>query len=107
MRASLGPALGDLARVPLHHLHQLGHPLVGQAVLDGGDGQAGQHAPVRVLHRHGQRTRAAHQAGGGEGLAARVTMYTTVWGAEAAAVGIKNRGDLVVYPLQTLHAQLG
>ncbi len=41
------------------------------------------------------------------GLAARVTMYTTVWGAEAAAVGIKNRGDLVVYPLQTLHAQLG
>ena len=41
------------------------------------------------------------------GLAARVTMYTTVWGAEAAAVGIKNRGELVVYPLQTLHAQLG
>jgi carbamoyl-phosphate synthase large subunit len=40
-------------------------------------------------------------------LAARVTIYTTVWGAEAAAVGIKNRGDLVVYPLQTLHAQLG
>ena len=40
------------------------------------------------------------------GLAARVTMYTTVWGAEAAAVGIKNRGELVVYPLQTLHAQL-
>jgi carbamoyl-phosphate synthase large subunit len=39
--------------------------------------------------------------------AARVTIYTTVWGAEAAAVGIKNRGDLVVYPLQTLHAQLG
>ena len=41
------------------------------------------------------------------GLAARVTMYTTVWGAEAAAVGIKNRGELVVYPLQTLHARLG
>ncbi|MBL0208014.1 MAG: carbamoyl-phosphate synthase large subunit [Propionivibrio sp.] len=41
------------------------------------------------------------------GLAARVTMYTTIWGAEAASVGIKNRGDLVVYPIQTLHAQLG
>ena len=41
------------------------------------------------------------------GLAARVTMYTTVWGAEAAAVGIKNRGELVVYPIQELHAQLG
>ena len=38
--------------------------------------------------------------------AARVTLYTTIWGGEAAAVGIKNRGDLVVYPLQTLHAQL-
>jgi carbamoyl-phosphate synthase large subunit len=41
------------------------------------------------------------------GLAARVTMYTTVWGAEAAAVGIKNRGELIVYPIQSLHAQLG
>ena len=40
------------------------------------------------------------------GLAARVTMYTTIWGAEAAAVGIKNRAGLAVYPLQTLHAQL-
>ena len=40
------------------------------------------------------------------GLAARVTMFTTVWGAEAAAVGIKNRGELVVYPIQSLHAQL-
>ena len=38
--------------------------------------------------------------------AARVTLYTTIWGGEAASVGIKNRGDLVVYPLQTLHAQL-
>ena len=38
--------------------------------------------------------------------AARVTLYTTIWGGEAAAVGIKNRGDLVVYPLQALHAQL-
>ena len=40
------------------------------------------------------------------GQAARVTIYTTVWGAEAAAVGIKNRGELVVYPIQELHAQL-
>ena len=40
------------------------------------------------------------------GLAARITMYTTVWGAEAAAVGIKNRGELVVYSIQALHAQL-
>ena len=39
-------------------------------------------------------------------LAARVTMYTTVWGAEAAAVGMKNRGELVVYPIQTLHAEI-
>jgi len=38
--------------------------------------------------------------------AQRVTLYTTIWGGEAAAVGIKNRSDLVVYPLQTLHAQL-
>ena len=40
------------------------------------------------------------------GLAARVTMYTTVWGAEAAAVGIKNRGELEVYSIQALHKQL-
>ena len=40
------------------------------------------------------------------GLAARVTMYTTIWGAEAAAEGMKNRGDLVVYPIQTLHSQI-
>ena len=39
-------------------------------------------------------------------LAARVTMYTTVWGAEAAAVGIKNRGELRVYSIQSLHEQL-
>jgi carbamoyl-phosphate synthase large subunit len=39
-------------------------------------------------------------------LAARVTMYTTVWGGEAAAEGIKDRGELVVYPIQALHAQL-
>jgi carbamoyl-phosphate synthase large subunit len=40
------------------------------------------------------------------GLQARVTMYTTIWGAEAAAEGIRNRGDLVVYSIQELHAQL-
>ena len=40
------------------------------------------------------------------GLAARVTMYTTIWGAEAAAEGMKNRGDLVVYPIQTLHSRI-
>ncbi len=40
-------------------------------------------------------------------LAARVTIQTTVWGAEAAAVGIKNSAELEVYPLQALHAQLG
>ncbi len=39
-------------------------------------------------------------------LAARVTMYTTVWGAEAAAVGMKSRGELVVYPIQTLHSEI-
>jgi carbamoyl-phosphate synthase large subunit len=40
------------------------------------------------------------------GLQARVTMYTTIWGAEAAAEGIRNRGELVVYPIQALHTQL-
>ena len=40
------------------------------------------------------------------GLQARVTMYTTIWGAEAAAEGIRNRGELVVYPIQALHKQL-
>ncbi len=40
------------------------------------------------------------------GLAQRVTMYTTIWGAEAAAEGIRHCGDLVVYPIQTLHSQL-
>jgi carbamoyl-phosphate synthase large subunit len=40
------------------------------------------------------------------GLAARVTIYTTIWGAEAAVAGIRNRGELVVYPIQELHAQL-
>jgi carbamoyl-phosphate synthase large subunit len=40
------------------------------------------------------------------GLAARVTIYTTIWGAEAAAEGIKKRGELFVYPIQELHAQL-
>jgi carbamoyl-phosphate synthase large subunit len=40
------------------------------------------------------------------GLQARVTMYTTIWGAEAAAEGIRNLGELVVYPIQALHGQL-
>jgi len=40
------------------------------------------------------------------GLQARVTAYTTIWGAEAAAAGLKNRGELFVYPIQALHAQL-
>ncbi|MBF1164375.1 MAG: carbamoyl-phosphate synthase large subunit [Dechloromonas agitata] len=40
------------------------------------------------------------------GLQARVTMYTTIWGAEAAAEGIRHLGELVVYPIQTLHSQL-
>ncbi len=40
------------------------------------------------------------------GLQARVTMYTTIWGAEAAAEGIRNCGELVVYPIQGLHTSL-
>ena len=40
------------------------------------------------------------------GLQARVTMYTTIWGAEAAAEGIRHLGELVVYPIQALHEQL-
>ena len=40
------------------------------------------------------------------GLASRVTSFTTIWGAEAAAIGIKNRGELVVYSIQELHTQL-
>ena len=40
------------------------------------------------------------------GLQARVTMYTTIWGAEAAAEGIRHLGELVVYPIQSLHSQL-
>ena len=40
------------------------------------------------------------------GLATRVPIFTTIWGAEAAAAGIRNRGELVVYPIQELHAQL-
>ena len=38
--------------------------------------------------------------------AARVTLYTTIWGAEAAAEGIKNGGGLTIYSLQDLHAQI-
>jgi carbamoyl-phosphate synthase large subunit len=44
------------------------------------------------------------------GLQARVTMYTTLWGAEAAVEGIASGGadggELVVYPIQTLHGEL-
>jgi carbamoyl-phosphate synthase large subunit len=40
------------------------------------------------------------------GLQARVTMYTTIWGAEAAAEGITSGGELIVYPIQTLHSEL-
>ncbi|MGL5631726.1 MAG: carbamoyl-phosphate synthase large subunit [Azovibrio sp.] len=40
------------------------------------------------------------------GLAQRVTIYTTIWGAEAAAEGITSGGDLVIYPIQTLHQEL-
>ena len=38
--------------------------------------------------------------------AAKVTLYTTIWGAEAAAEGIKNGGGLTIYSLQDLHAQI-
>jgi carbamoyl-phosphate synthase large subunit len=40
------------------------------------------------------------------GLQARVTMYTTIWGAEAAVEGIRNQSELVVYPIQALHTQI-
>lgn len=40
------------------------------------------------------------------GLAQRVTIYTTIWGAEAAAEGITSGGDLVIYPIQALHQEL-
>ena len=30
----------------------------------------------------------------------------TIWGAEAAVEGIRHPGELVVYPIQSLHAQL-
>ncbi|MDR0529147.1 MAG: carbamoyl-phosphate synthase large subunit [Zoogloeaceae bacterium] len=39
------------------------------------------------------------------GLQARTTMYTTLWGAEAATEGIAARGDLLVYPLRELHGR--
>jgi len=39
-------------------------------------------------------------------LLARVTTFTTIWGAEAAVEGMKYMDDLDVYPLQELHAQL-
>jgi len=37
------------------------------------------------------------------GIAARAVLYTTLWGAEAAAEGISKRGELVLYPLQELY----
>ena len=40
------------------------------------------------------------------GLQARVAMYTTIWGAEAAVVGIASRGGLEVYPIQRLHGEI-
>ncbi|MDR1647718.1 MAG: carbamoyl-phosphate synthase large subunit [Zoogloeaceae bacterium] len=40
------------------------------------------------------------------GLQARVAMYTTLWGAEAAAIGIAAGGEREVYALQTLHGEL-
>jgi carbamoyl-phosphate synthase large subunit len=39
-------------------------------------------------------------------LAARVTTFTTIAGAEAAVEGMKHQDDLVVRPLQELHAEL-
>jgi len=39
-------------------------------------------------------------------LAARVPLFTTIWGAEAATEGIMNQDELKVYPIQFLHAQL-
>jgi carbamoyl-phosphate synthase large subunit len=45
------------------------------------------------------------------GLQARVTMYTTLWGAEAATEGITegitSGGGLAVYSIQELHGELG
>ena len=40
------------------------------------------------------------------GLMARVTMFTTIWGAEAAVAGILSGDALKVYAIQSLHAQL-
>ena len=40
------------------------------------------------------------------GLMARVTMFTTIWGAEAAVAGILAGDALKVYAIQALHAQL-
>ncbi|MCL2021596.1 MAG: carbamoyl-phosphate synthase large subunit [Betaproteobacteria bacterium] len=40
------------------------------------------------------------------GLQARVAMYTTLWGAEAAVEGILAGSKLEVYPLQKLHERL-
>jgi carbamoyl-phosphate synthase large subunit len=40
------------------------------------------------------------------GLAARVTMFTTIAGALAACAGMRHLQELEVYPIQTLHSQL-
>ena len=40
------------------------------------------------------------------GLMSRVTMFTTIWGAEAAVAGILAGDALKVYAIQSLHAQL-
>ncbi len=40
------------------------------------------------------------------GLAARVTMFTTVAGARAACEGMRHLQELIVYPIQALHARL-
>jgi carbamoyl-phosphate synthase large subunit len=40
-------------------------------------------------------------------LAQNVAYYTTLAGAEAACLGMKDRGDITVYDLQSLHRRLG
>ncbi len=39
-------------------------------------------------------------------LLARVTTFTTIFGAEAAVEGLRNMDDLEVYSVQELHASL-
>ena len=40
-------------------------------------------------------------------LAQNVPYYTTLAGAEAACLGMKDRGEITVYDLQSLHQRLG